>query len=71
MTYSKKLDSVDVFETITKFYNDWKQVPGAGFLAGYHKVSKRLIYNKLDKLEKEGKIERLKKVVNYTDYKLL
>jgi hypothetical protein len=71
MAYIKKLDSIDILETIEKFHNDWGKVPYVGFLAGYHKVSKRLIYNKLSILEKAGKIKRIKKNVNFTDYILL
>lgn len=68
--FEKKLDIKDIHKFIVDFNTEFDTVPNAGFLAGYFKVSKRAIYNKLIFLEKLGYIERVKKNKYNTTYKI-
>ena len=60
-----------LLEFIKKFFKEYGLTPGAGFLAGYFKVTIRTIDNKLEQLEQSGDIKRIKKVKNYTSYEIL
>lgn len=68
--YEKKLDSLDVYKFAKGFYKEYDQMPSVGFLAGYFKVSKRTIYNKLVLLEKNKHIARVKKNKYNTTFEL-
>jgi len=61
----------EVWKLITKFYKEYNQVPGTGFLAGYFKVSIESIRLILIRLEDEKKIKRIKQEKNRTNYKLI
>lgn len=59
-----------ILEIIKFFDRTWGQVPCRGFLAGLFKVSMEMIRKDFEILEREGKIERVKKDKYFTKYRL-
>lgn len=72
----EKVNKEDLLSFIKKFYEEYGVVPGTGFLAGIYKVTIQTINNNLEKLHKDGRIERIfaenkfSKKKNYSSYKL-
>lgn len=61
-----------VYKLIVEFDSHYPgKVPGTGFLAGMCKTSKEAIRLQLIELHKEGKIQRIRTDVNFTDYRLV
>lgn len=74
---SEKVNKDQLLEFIKKFYEEYKQVPGTGFLAGYYKVTIQTINKKLEELHQEKKIKRTVAThkwstrKNYSSYELV
>ena len=66
-----RVDSKDVYKVIKKFDKEWGKSPRATFLAGFFNVTVQSIYAKLNILEEEKKIKRIKKHKHFVDYELI
>jgi len=69
MTFETKLSNEKLFKFILEYAVKYKGfTPGVALMQMIHKVTSRCIHNKLNNLEKEGKIEKLKKEVYNVAY---
>lgn len=69
--HGKKIDIEEFYKFILEFTELYNQTPGVGFLAGYYKSSKSLIYKKLNILEEKGKIRKIKGMRYKTNYEVI